>query len=156
LEEKRAFSLDADDVMILKALQEDGRIGYAKISRKNGIPTSTVHDKVKRMLKIGIIKKFTVLLNERSLGIENVAILGVETTAKYYRKVAESLSQINEVAEVYGTTAEFDLMIKVQATSRDELSSILSKVRAIEGVDNIYIYSVLEVFKDEHIIPIIK
>lgn len=146
--------LDEDDFKILGVLQEEADISYSKLGTTVGIPTSTVHDKVKRLVSEGVIKKFTIIVDERALGFNVVVLLGVETDAKFYKKVAEKLVDMVEVVEVYGTTAEFDLMIKVQATNREELTKILDKIRAIDGIDDIYIFSVLEVFKDQHMRPI--
>jgi DNA-binding Lrp family transcriptional regulator len=146
--------LDEDDLKILGVLQEEGDISFSQLGRTVGIPTSTVHDKVKRLINEGVIEKFTVILDERALGFNLVVPLGVETDAKFYKKVAEKLTEMVEVVEVYGTTAEFDIMIKIQATNRDELTKILDKIRAIDGIDDIYIFSVLEVFKDQHTRPL--
>jgi Lrp/AsnC family transcriptional regulator for asnA, asnC and gidA len=149
-----AVELDEDDLKILGVLQGEGDISFSRLGRTVSIPTSTVHDKVMRLISEGVIKKFTIIVDEKALGFNVVVLLGVETDAKFYKKVAEKLVDMVEVVEVYGTTAEFDLMIKVQATNRDELTKILDKIRAIDGIDDIYIFSVLEVFKDQHMRPI--
>lgn len=146
--------LDEDDLKILGVLQGEGDISFSRLGHAVGIPTSTVHDKVKRLISGGVIKKFTIIMDERALGFNVVVLLGVETNAKSYKKVAEKLIDMVEVVEVYGTTAEFDLMIKIQAINRDELTKILDNIRAIDGIDDIYIFSVLEVFKDQHMRPI--
>lgn len=151
---RSTVELDEDDLKILGVLQGEGDISFSRLGNTVGIPTSTVHDKVKRLISEGIIKKFTIIVDERALGLNVVVLLGVETNAKLYKKVAEKLVDMVEVVEVYGTTAEFDLMIKIQAKNRDELTKILDKVRAIDGIDDIYIFSVLEVFKDQHMRPI--
>lgn len=83
-----------------------------------------------------------------------VAIIGVETGAKLYKNVAGALCEVDEVVEVYGTTALFDLMIKVRTSTRGELSNILNRIRRIEGVDDIYVSSILEIFKEEHTLPL--
>ncbi len=50
------YNLDKDDLIILKELQKDGRISYAELSRITGIPGSTIHDKIKRLISKGVIK----------------------------------------------------------------------------------------------------
>jgi DNA-binding Lrp family transcriptional regulator len=146
--------LDEIDIRILGTLQEDGRISYSSLGKKLGIPTSTAHDKVQRLVSEGIIEKFSVILDERALGLNVVVIVGVETNAKFYNKVAETLSKIVEIVEVYGTTAQFDLMIKIQTRNRVELTQTLNKIRGIDGIDDIFVFSVLESFKDEHMRPL--
>jgi Lrp/AsnC family transcriptional regulator for asnA, asnC and gidA len=140
--------------VILRELQEDGRISYATLSRKTGIPSSSIHDKTKRLISDGVIKKFTVIIDGEKIGLNNIAIIGVQTGAKKFKNVAEKLCEIKGIVEVYETTAEFDLMIKVRAFSRGELSEILNRIRTIDGVDDIYVSSVLDVFKEEQTLPI--
>ncbi len=146
--------LDEEDFTILTEIQKDGRISYVKLSRKTGIPDSTIHDKIKRLISKGVIKKFITILNDEKVGVNIVAIIGVETGAKLYKNVAEALCEVEAVVEVYGTTAEFDLIIKVRTSTRDELSKILNQIRKIDGVDDIYVSSILEVFKEEHTLPL--
>ena len=88
--------------------------------------------------------------------MNTVAIIGVETGAKLYKNVSEALCEIDEVVEVYGTTADFDLMIKVRTSTQGELSNILNRIRKIDGVDDIYVSSILEIFKEEHTLPLKK
>ena len=148
------IKINEDDYAILKELQKDGRMSYADISRTTGIPDSTIYSKIQRLISIGVIKNFIPLLDEVKLGFTIIAIIGVETGAKLYKKVAEELCKIREVTEVYGTTAEYDLMIKIIARSRDDLSISLNKIRTIEGIDDIFVSSVLEIFKNEKTTPI--
>jgi Lrp/AsnC family transcriptional regulator for asnA, asnC and gidA len=146
--------LDKDDLALIKELQMNGRASYSKLSKKIGMPSSTIHDKVKRLISIGIIKGYTIIIDKEKIGLNNVAIIGVETGAKQFRDVAKSLCEIREIAEVYGTTAEFDLMVKVRASSREELSDVLNRIRSLDGVDDIYVSSILEVFKEEPTLPL--
>ena len=146
-------ALGKDEIMILRELQDDGRVSYSELSRITGIPGSTLHDKIKNMVARKIIKRYTVIVDDEKAGLNHIAIVGVETGAKLFNQVARELCEINEV-EVYGTTAEFDLMIKARASSRDELSEILSRIRSIDGVDDIFVSSILEVFKEEHTLPL--
>jgi len=140
-------ALGKDEIMILRELQDDGRVSYAELSRITGIPGSTLHDKIKNMVARKIIKKYTIIVDGEKVGLNHIAIIGVETGAKLFKQVARELCEIHELVEVYGTTAEFDLMIKARASSRDELSEILSRIRSIDGVDDIFVSSILEVFK---------
>jgi Lrp/AsnC family transcriptional regulator for asnA, asnC and gidA len=146
--------LSEDDLALLRELQMDGRASYSKLSKKTGIPNSTIHDKVKRLISNGVIKGYTIIIDKEKVGLDNVAIIGVETGAKQFRDVAKNLCEIREIVEVYGTTAEFDLMVKVRASSRDELSNVLNQMRSVDGVDDIYVSSILEVFKEELTLPL--
>jgi len=147
-------TLSKEDMKLLSEMQKNSKISYKELSNLTGLPASTIHDHVKRFTESGLIKGYITVLNEELLGYNYTAIIGVETGALLYKKVANSLSQIHEVLEVYGTTAEFDLIIKVRTNSRVHLSEVLNLVRNIEGVNDINIASVLETFKEEHYLPL--
>ena len=146
--------LDKEDLLILSVLQENSKIGYKRLSKITGIPASTIHDRVQRLTEKGVIKGYITRLNEEALGYTHTAIIGVETGAQQYKAVATALSNIDEVVEVYGTTAQYDLMIKIRANSRMHLSNTLDRVRNTRGVYDINIASILEVFKEEYTLPL--
>ena len=146
--------LDETDLKILKELQKDGRTNYAEISRRTGIPSSTVYDKIARLVDKGVIKKFTVILDREKVGFGVSALIGVETGAELYGKVAKELCQLHELVRVYGATAQFDLMVKVRTISLKRLNEILNTIREIKGVDDIFVIPILETFKDQHTVPL--
>ncbi|MDH5734301.1 MAG: Lrp/AsnC family transcriptional regulator [Candidatus Bathyarchaeota archaeon] len=150
----RLPDLDESDLKILMELQNDGRMNYAEISRRTGIPSSTVYDKITRLVNKGVIKKFTVILDKEKVGFGVSALIGVETGAQLYKNVAKELCQMHELIKVYGTTAEFDLMAKARTTSLEKLNEILNSIREIKGVDDIFVIPILKTFKDEDIVPL--
>ena len=101
-----------------------------------------------------MIKGFTAILDNKKLGINITALVGVETKSENYGKVAKEFSRIDEVIEVYGVTGEFDLMVKIKAVSMEDLSRILNVIRSMNGVDDIFVMTVLETFKEEHKVPL--
>jgi len=148
--------IDEVDFKILKELQKDGRISLAEISRRTKIPDSTVYDRISRLKEKGIIKGFTVILDDKKLGVKITAIVGIETRSENYNKVAKELSRIDEIIEVYGVTGEFDLMIKIKTNSIEDLNRILNVIRSMKGVDDIFVMTVLETFKEELKVPLTK
>lgn len=146
--------LDETDLKILKELQKDGRMNYAEISRRTGVPSSTVYDKIARLADKGVIKKFTVILDSEKVGLGVSVLIGIDTGAELYRNVAKELCQLDELVGVYGTTAQFDLMARVRTASLKTLNEILNKIREISGVDDIYVMTIIKTFKEEHTVPL--
>ncbi|MCD6164718.1 MAG: Lrp/AsnC family transcriptional regulator [Candidatus Odinarchaeota archaeon] len=149
-------NIDEIDFKILKELQKNGKISFAEIFRRTGIPDSTIYDRISRLKEKKVIKGFTVILDDKKLGINITALVGIETRSENYGKVAKELSRIDEVIEVYGVTGEFDLMVKIKAVSMEDLSRILNVIRSMNGVDDIFVMTVLETFKEEHKVPLEK
>ena len=52
------IKLDEKDIQILKLLQENCKGSMRKIARAVNSPITTVHAKIKRMKKLGIIKSY--------------------------------------------------------------------------------------------------
>jgi Lrp/AsnC family transcriptional regulator for asnA, asnC and gidA len=148
--------LDKEDVDIINILQSHARTSYNQIAKQTGIPPSTVHDRVKRYIESGVVKGYITLINEESIGCNQIAIIGVETGAELYTDVAHTLTKMNEVVEVYGTTAQYDLMIKIRTYNRVHLANTLTRIRNIRGIHDINIASIIEVFKEEHTLPIMR
>ena len=53
-------TLNEKDEKILKVLAEHGNWSYKQISLQTEIPTTTVHNRIKKMEKDGVIRKYTV------------------------------------------------------------------------------------------------
>jgi len=148
------FHLDDDDFVLLKEIQKDEKINYAEISRKTGIPSSTVYDKISRLKEEGIIKDVAAILEPKKVGFAITSFVGLNTKTKFYKIVAEKLINFDELIGVYGTTGQFDLLIQIRTTSLDALNEILNKLRSIKGIDDIFSMTVLEIFKETHVIPL--
>lgn len=148
------MKLEETDVKILGELQRNAKISYRELSENTRIPSSTLHDRIKKMTEEGVIREYITTISDEAIGCTQIVIIGVETGAELYGSVASNLTKLPEVTEVYGTTAQYDLMIKLRAYNRHHLGDTLNKIRNIQGVNDINVAIALEVFKEEHTIPI--
>ena len=60
--------LDNKDLKILEVLKVNSRLSTQKIAKKTLIPITTVHNRMKKLEKEGIIKGYTVILDYKKLG----------------------------------------------------------------------------------------
>ncbi|MEM2118178.1 MAG: Lrp/AsnC family transcriptional regulator [Candidatus Bathyarchaeia archaeon] len=145
------LTLDATDLKILEALQEDARQTYTDIGKHLGIAHSTVYDRIKRMEKYGIIKKYTTVIDAEKAGTKGVtAIMTVYTDPKESEKVAEKLCQAPQVIEVYTSLSEeLQIIAKVIAENQEDLHSfIANSVAPLPGVLRIRTSIVTKKFKE--------
>jgi Lrp/AsnC family transcriptional regulator for asnA, asnC and gidA len=148
------LGIEETDIKILEEMQKNAKISYRELSELTGIPPSTLHDRVKKLTEEGIIEKIVAILDDEAVGCTQVAIIGVETGAELYGAVASKLAEMEEVVEVYGTTAQYDLMIKLRAYNRTHLGGVLNRIRNIKGVQDINVAVILEIFKESHTLPL--
>jgi len=145
------LALDATDYRILEALQEDSRLTYTAIGKRLGIAHSTVYDRIKRMEKHGVIKKYTALLDAEKAGAKGItAIMTVYTDPKESEKVAEQLSKAQQALEVYTSLSdELQIIAKVFADTQESLHEfIANSVAPLPGVLRIRTTILTKKFKE--------
>ncbi|MGB8134144.1 MAG: Lrp/AsnC family transcriptional regulator [Nitrososphaeraceae archaeon] len=127
--------IDDLDLKILSELSKDASISVPKLSRKVNINASVVYSRIKRLIKRGLIKKFTVIINDEALGLNVKALTGINMDSKLRDNVLTELFKIPEVREVSEVTGRFDVLVTMNARSLDEMHQLISeKVGRIEGV----------------------
>jgi DNA-binding Lrp family transcriptional regulator len=145
------LSLDAVDLEILKALQEDSRQTYLAIGGRLGIAHSTVYERIKKMEKHQIIKKYTALIDADRIGAKNItAIMSVYTDPKETERVALRLAESSEITELYACISEELLILaKVFAASQENLHAfIANSVAPLPGVLRIRTSIISKKFKE--------
>ena len=60
------FSVDEIDRKIINLFQEDGRMSYRKIAKELDISIGTVHNRIDKLTKNGVIKKFTPVIDQKN------------------------------------------------------------------------------------------
>ena len=65
-------SLDTLDWQILQAIQENSKQTYSEVGRQLGVAHSTVYDRIRKMEKNGVIKKWTVDIDLEKIGINYI------------------------------------------------------------------------------------
>ena len=146
-----SLALDTTDLKILEALQEDAKQTYTAIGKRLGIAHSTVYDRIKRMEHLGIIKKYTTVIDAEKAGAKSItAIMTVYTDPKESEKVAEKLCKAPEVVEIYTSLSEeLQIIAKVIAENQESLHEFIANLVApLSGVLRIRTSIVTKKFKE--------
>jgi len=64
---KPKYKIDEIDERILDELRENSRVSYRELARSLGIPHTTVWTRIEKLRKRGIIKKFTIEVDEEKI-----------------------------------------------------------------------------------------
>lgn len=128
-------ALDNIDKMILRFLQENGRMSYSEIARRTGVPESTVRLRVKRLMEEGIIRKFAALINPFKAGYTIVAFIAVDVEPSKIKRAVEELSKLPEVDVLGIATGAHDILMQVTVRDLQELENFLiEKLGKVEGI----------------------
>jgi Lrp/AsnC family transcriptional regulator for asnA, asnC and gidA len=127
--------IDDLDVKILSELARDASISVPRLSKKISVNSSVVYSRIKRLVKRGLIKKFTIVINDEALGFNVKALTGINMDSKLRDNVLNELFKIPEVREVAEVTGRFDVLVTMNARSLDEMHQLISeKIGRVEGV----------------------
>jgi len=141
--------MDETDSAILHSLTKNARITISKMSQEIDVPDATISHRLKR-LEQTMIKGYTVILDPQAIGLDMTAIIIIQTETEKHSAVKIALSTLEEVSEVYSVSGEYDLLIKLWAHDMEELNHVInSKIRSIDGVDDLTEMIVMERVKEE-------
>jgi DNA-binding Lrp family transcriptional regulator len=136
---QNAGMLDDKDEKILRELMVDGRRPLVKISDDLGYPRATVQERLGKMVKAGVIRKFTAVPDYAKIGKRVTAYVFVafrndENISQ--RELAEKISRMPGVYEVSVVSGEWDIMLKIRADSVEEIGGlVVDRLRAIKGIE---------------------
>jgi Lrp/AsnC family leucine-responsive transcriptional regulator len=130
--------LDEKDELIVDELKKDARMSTVDIARKTGLPRVTVHERIKRLKERGVIKHFTVVLDNSKIGRPTTAFVLVAYDPHQditQRKLAERLAKLDGVYEVHILAGDWDLLLKVRGDSVEGIGKlVVDRLREIGGV----------------------
>ncbi len=130
------FQLDNLDRSILSVLMRDGRTPYTEIAQNLLVSAGTIHVRMKRMEKLGIVKGVHLLVDPKKIGFDVTSFIGVFLEkGTHYKDVIKKMEAIPEITETYYTTGGYSMFLKVICQNTDHFRQVLNdKIQAIKGV----------------------
>jgi Lrp/AsnC family transcriptional regulator, regulator for asnA, asnC and gidA len=128
--------IDDLDEKILKLITKNARIPFLEVARECGVSGAAIHQRVQRLLNIGVVSGSEFLINPQKLGYNTCAYMGIYLEkAKYHTRVVQELTKIPEVVECHYTTGQYAIFIKVQTKTNKHLKKLIDNdIQEIEGV----------------------
>ena len=106
------MELDKKDEKIIGILKQDSREPIREIAKKTGMRPSTVHQRIQKLVEKGIIEKFTVKLDNKSIGENFIVIMLIKGGTSEY--IDNKVLNDRHVKEAFGITGEYDMLIKLK------------------------------------------
>jgi len=135
------MKLDATDIKILDILQQDGRITTKALADQLNLTTTPVFERVKRLEKDGVIKKYVALVDNRKLDLSLTAFISISLTKHsrtYLEKFITEVNQYPEVMECYHIAGNFDFLLKIVVKNMEKYESfILTKLSTIANLGQV-------------------
>ena len=126
---------DEMDARIISALGADGRRSYAEVGAEVGLSAAAVHERVKKMLDKGVIRRFSISVDPERVGLNFTAFVAIRNDGGIHcRDVAPRLRAMPQVEELHSVAGEYDFLAKIRTTHARALEDVIYQIKAIEGV----------------------
>ncbi|MGE4289730.1 MAG: Lrp/AsnC ligand binding domain-containing protein [Salinivirgaceae bacterium] len=138
--------IDELDKKILSLVSKNARIPYLEVARECNVSGAAIHQRIQRLIKMGVITGSEFIINPKSIGYSTCAYMGIYLqSAGLYNQVLKQLEQIPEIVECHYTTGEYSLFIKVVTRDNEHLKDILSgSLQKIDGIERTETFISLE------------
>lgn len=130
------LQIDNLDRKILNIITKNARIPYLEVARECNVSGAAIHQRVQRLIKIGVIMGSEFKVDPVSVGYKTCAYIGIflENPGKY-KEIIKEFIDVPEIIECHYTTGNYSLFIKVYARDNEHLRTILTdKIQTLGGI----------------------
>ena len=121
--------LDDTDRRILALLRRDGRATVSDIARAVGLSAAPVSRRIERMERVGVIRGYTALIDDRAIGtidaFTEVRLTGNTETGE----LNDIVRGIPEVENFYTIAGDPDALIHFRVDDVDHLQRVVNALR---------------------------
>ena len=149
--------IDEIDQRIILRLQEDARLSNAALAEEVGLTVSTVHERVKKLERKGIIKGYVAVVDAAALGKPITAFIRLTVGAQ--ADYIESKNKIEsvclaepDVLECHGLAGEDCYILKVRVAGPQALEHLIERLRSQGSISRSITSIVLSTFKESSMV----
>jgi Lrp/AsnC family transcriptional regulator for asnA, asnC and gidA len=133
---EKIYGIDKLDREILEILMKDAKVPYTDIAKRLIVSPGTIHVRMKRMERLGIVRGATLILDPAKMGYDMTAFVGIYLIkGSVYKEVINEVDNIPEIVEAHYTTGEYSIFAKVICKNTDHLREVINeKLQPVDGV----------------------
>lgn len=147
------MKLDKNDRKILRILQSNGRITNSDLAKKIGISPPPILERVKKLEKNKVIRKYVALIDPQSVGIETFTFVEI-TLSRHGKDVVtrfiEAIQDIDEIMECHHVTGDADFLVKIAVKNIPAYEDlVLHKLTELPGIQHLKTMVILSTPKEK-------
>lgn len=147
---KDNFQIDSLDRKILSILTKNARAPFLEVARQCKISGAAIHQRVQKLMKMGIIVGSQFNVDPKKLGFKTCAFIGIFLdNAALFSNVSEKLLNIPEITQIHYITGQWAMFVEVYTRDNEHLRVVLAdKIQSIKGVSRTETFISLDVLVD--------
>lgn len=140
------LNLDKLDLQIIEHMMDDAEISYADLGKKLFVSGGTIHVRIKKLQKDGIVRGTKLNPDLKLLGYDVIAFIGIYLReSSLYDSVAKELHKIKEIIRLNYTTGNYSMFAEIVCKDITELRNVLhEKLQKIKGIERTETFISLE------------
>jgi Lrp/AsnC family transcriptional regulator, leucine-responsive regulatory protein len=146
------MKLDDIDTRILEILQERGDIPNTELADLVGLTPAPCLRRVQRLREDGIIRKFTIEIDNKKLGFQLAAIVEISLerhTTEAGNSFLAAIKKMPEIQSCHLVTGDFDFNLRVLVRDLEEYKKLVwERMHTIKGIKTIRSTVILHTHKD--------
>lgn len=128
-------ALDAIDRRIVDELVRNARVSIRALAEHAHISRAHAYTRLERLVKAGVIKRYTVSIAHRKAGLGTSAYIGLSIKQESWPGVCEQLKKLTFVEHVSLLGGDFDVLVLARAPDNDALRHlVLDQLQGLRGV----------------------
>lgn len=156
---KSNIELDRFDIKILHELQQNGGLSNQELAERVGLTAAPCSRRIKQLEESGVIAGRAVRINERSVGLDLIAMLHISMDKhipERFEEFENAIRALPEVMECYLITGhDADYQLKVAVPDMDSYHDILlGKITRIRGVSGVKSSFIMRKIVDSTAVPL--
>ena len=122
--------MDDKDRTILGLLETDGRLGYGEIGTVVGLAASSVHERVRKLERRGLIRGYRADIDLSATGLPITAIVSLALSPGSPPDIPAKVAEFPLVQSCYSVAGDNSYALFVRAPSTSDLEELLDGLRA--------------------------
>ena len=122
------------NAQLLDELTEDSSRSWKELAQELNISDTAIRKRVKKLREDGIIKRFTIEIDQRKLGYELTSFIGFDTQAELYVDILEEIKTWKEVRSIFQTSLDHDFLMECWFKNNDDLTAFIGRLERLRGV----------------------
>ena len=134
--------IDEKDMVIIEVLQKHGDYTVRKIAKKTLLAPTTVHSRINKLRKAGVIRNYTINIDRKKLGMNVRAYILISADLKLLKEkhktqydLSEEIRTMPGIEQIDIVTGGTDMVAMACVREIEDLDRLLlTKIQLLDGV----------------------
>lgn len=150
--------LDATDIKILKALQENAKLTTKELAERVNLSLTPVFERQRRLEREGYIRRYVAELDPEKLGSNLIVFCSIKLkqhTKENGLRFMEAINQIETITNCYNISGDYDFMMKIYVRDMKHYQDfVLNTLGSIDAIGSLHSTFVIGEVKNTGTIPV--